>query len=95
MIGTHKMQFNPRSNSLPIRSPFVVISIICIVTTIVSTLLARCFTRSNWDYNFLEQKNRVSKLMSDCGFQLIKKSTEKNIPVTKEFSNTFNYIYER
>ena len=45
--------------------------------------------------NFLEQKNRVSKLMSDCGFQLIKKSTEKNIPVTKEFSNTFNYIYER
>ncbi|MDC0355670.1 FkbM family methyltransferase [Candidatus Pelagibacter sp.] len=45
--------------------------------------------------NFLEQKNRVSKLMYDCGFQLIKKSTEKNIPVTKEFSNTFNYIYER
>jgi FkbM family methyltransferase len=45
--------------------------------------------------NFLEQKNRVSKLMSECGVQLIKKSTEKNIPVTKEFSNTFNYIYER
>ena len=45
--------------------------------------------------NFEDQKNYVDKTMSYHGFKLIQKFTEKNIPVNKEFSNIFNYIYER
>ena len=33
--------------------------------------------------------------MKLSGFKLTKKMTDKNIPVTKEFSKTYNYIYER
>ena len=45
--------------------------------------------------NFLEQKRKVNKLMSSYGFKLKKKLTYKNIPSSKEFSKTYNYIYER
>ena len=45
--------------------------------------------------NFYEQKNTVHKIMKLSGFRLLKKMTDKNIPVTKKFSKTYNYIYER
>ena len=44
---------------------------------------------------FLEQKNKVHRLMSSFGFKLTRKLTYKSIPVSKKFSKTYNYIYER
>ena len=43
---------------------------------------------------FNEQKIKVNQLMNSFGFKLVRKLTEK-IPVTKQFSRTYNYIYER
>ena len=45
--------------------------------------------------NFYEQKYKVNKIMKLSGFKLSKKMTDKNIPTTKKFSKTYNYIYER
>ncbi len=45
--------------------------------------------------NFEDQKKQVDKIMKKYGFKLVQKFIEKNIPVTKQFSNTFNNIYER
>tara|TARA_B100001175_G_scaffold246068_1_gene212708 strand:+ start:247 stop:1116 length:870 start_codon:yes stop_codon:yes gene_type:complete len=45
--------------------------------------------------NFEDQKKQVDKIMSEYGFKLIQKYKEKSIPVTRQFSNTFNCIYER
>ena len=45
--------------------------------------------------NFLDQKTKVNDLMLDAGFKLKKKYLEKEIPVSKEYSNIFNNIYER
>ena len=44
---------------------------------------------------FNEQKIKVNQLMNSFGFKLVRKLTEKKIPVTKQFSRTYNYIYER
>ena len=44
---------------------------------------------------FKEQRKRVNSIMITSGFKLTKKLLEKNIPVTEEFSQTYNYIYER
>ena len=45
--------------------------------------------------NFEDQKKQVDKIMNECGFKLMQKYEEKNIPVKSQFSKTFNYIYER
>ena len=44
---------------------------------------------------FKEQRKRINNIMVTSGFKLTKKLIEKNIPVTEEFSKTYNYIYER
>ena len=45
--------------------------------------------------NFIDQKELIDKLMKESGFKLKQRFTEKLIPVSNEFSKTFNYIYER
>ena len=44
---------------------------------------------------FNEQKIKVNQLMNSFGFKLVRKLIEKKIPVSKQFSRTYNYIYER
>lgn len=44
---------------------------------------------------FKEQKIKVNQLMNLFGFELVKKLTEKKIPVIEKFLKTYNYIYER
>ena len=45
--------------------------------------------------NFEDQKKRVEKLMSSCGFKLSEKHQSKNLAKIKEFNNMYNYIYNR
>ena len=45
--------------------------------------------------NFEDQKKRVEKLMSSCGFKLFEKHQSKNLGKIKELNNTYNYIYNK
>jgi len=45
--------------------------------------------------NFEDQKKQVNNIMNEYGFKLVQKYKEKNIPVTEQFSKTYNCIYER